>query len=154
MAGFLLYSESVKEVGQVIRVMFVELYPPRDGKAWIVLYDGVPSGDSSPWQETMIDARTPCYEKVGHDCSCFCVGALQLSARTVFERQIWLRAVANLKVKLQSRGPDPRSDELCVWREAINEHIRENANKLRNQVHMGGSGARPAVADDLERTRG
>eukprot|EP00927_Polykrikos_kofoidii_P019566 TRINITY_DN19163_c0_g1_i1.p1 TRINITY_DN19163_c0_g1~~TRINITY_DN19163_c0_g1_i1.p1 ORF type:complete len:594 (-),score=105.48 TRINITY_DN19163_c0_g1_i1:45-1826(-) len=130
MAGYLLQSENS---GEIVRVVFVEIHPPREGKAWMFLYDeGACS--TSPWQEALIDARTPCYEKVGHDCSCFCVGGLQLSARTVFERQLWLKAAANLKVKLQSRGPEPRPEELAQWRESINDHINDNVSKLRNRV--------------------
>eukprot|EP00929_Paragymnodinium_shiwhaense_P008569 TRINITY_DN112524_c0_g1_i1.p1 TRINITY_DN112524_c0_g1~~TRINITY_DN112524_c0_g1_i1.p1 ORF type:complete len:508 (-),score=107.44 TRINITY_DN112524_c0_g1_i1:92-1558(-) len=149
MAGYLLQSENS---GEFVRIVFVELHPPRDAKACLLLYDDS-ACSTEPCQEVTIDARTPCYEKVGHDCSCFCVGHLHLSARTVFERQIWLRSVANLKVKLQSRGPDPRSEELSIWREAINDHIRENAKKLRNQVCMSSTGTRPGLADEYYRNR-
>eukprot|EP00928_Gymnodinium_smaydae_P076632 TRINITY_DN5967_c0_g1_i1.p1 TRINITY_DN5967_c0_g1~~TRINITY_DN5967_c0_g1_i1.p1 ORF type:complete len:453 (-),score=94.90 TRINITY_DN5967_c0_g1_i1:116-1474(-) len=130
MASYLLLSD---EHSEKVRVVYAELHAPRTGKAWMLLHE-TSSPNSIPWQEVVIDARTPCFEKVGHDSSIFCIGSLQLSARTVFERQLWLRAVANLKVKLQSKGPDPRPDELMVWREAINEHIWKNAAKLRNRV--------------------
>merc|ERR1719506_2637151 len=116
-------------------MMYVELQPPRQGKSRVVLYEDLAGGREVD-KEVLLDARTPSYEKVGVDCSCFCVGSLQLSARTVFERQVWLRAVQNLKVKLQARGPDPRPHELDTWREAINDHIIENAGKLRNKLHM------------------
>jgi hypothetical protein len=131
MAGYLLHSDP----GEIVRMMYVELQPPRQGKSRVVLYEDLAGGREVD-KEVLLDARTPSYEKVGVDCSCFCVGSLQLSARTVFERQVWLRAVQNLKVKLQARGPDPRPHELDTWREAINDHIIENAGKLRNKLHM------------------
>lgn len=131
MAGYLLFSDPVG----TIRMVYVEVHPPGDGKARIALYDDT-RHTSALCQEALLDARTACYEKVGYDCSCFCVGALQLSARTVFERQLWLRAVSNLKVKLQNRGARPGPEELSKWREAINEHIRENGAKLQNRFHL------------------
>merc|ERR1719506_3324 len=130
-------------------MMYVELQPPRQGKSRVVLYEDLAGGREVD-KEVLLDARTPSYEKVGVDCSCFCVGSLQLSARTVFERQVWLRAVQNLKVKLQARGPDPRSEELSQWREAINEHIRENAGKLKNKMHTNDHKGTSAVVSNSE----
>lgn len=145
MAGYLLHSDP----GEKVRMLYVELQPPREGKARVTLYDDFAcSGEID--KEAVIDARTPSYEKVGAECSCFCVGSLQLSARTVFERQLWLRAVQNLKVKLQSRGPDPRAEELNSWREAINEHIRENAGKLKNKTHINDHKGTSAVVSNSE----
>jgi len=147
MGGYLMHSETSahSEVDyDTVRSIFAELHPPREGKASLVLYDEADC-NKSPRHSLVIDSRTACYEKVGHDCSCFCVGTLQFSARTVLERTLWLRAIANLKVKLQSRGLDPKPDELVVWRQAINEHIHENVNKLKNRIFVPEFGSRSTL---------
>merc|ERR1740129_1601490 len=134
MAGYILHGDDGCRAPSAIRLLYAELYPPREGKARLLLHEDTLTLESSPWQELLIEGRTPSFDKVGHDCSCFCVGTLQLSARTVFERQLWLRAVSNVKVKLQSRGADPGQEDLEMWRDAINTHIGENAAKLRNRL--------------------
>jgi hypothetical protein len=145
MAGYLLHSEP----GEKVRMIYVELQIPKSGKGRMALFEEIACRIAVD-KETLIDARTPCYEKVGFDCSCFAVGTLQLSARTVFERQLWLRAVQNLKVKVQNRGPDPGRDELFQWRQSINEHIRENAGKLRNTLHIHDHKATSALHPDSD----
>lgn len=137
MAGRLLQSEAH---GGPVHVRFVELFPPKDGKARMVLYSDVGgrrtgTSGAGQEQELLIDQRTNSFEKVGVGCSCLALGPLHLCARTVFERQLWLRALANLKVKLQHGGKGLRPDDVCHWREAINEHILANLSKLRNQWH-------------------
>ena len=39
------------------------------------------------------------------------------------ERRFWLRAISNVKVKLQNGAPEPTENELAVFRSAIREHL-------------------------------
>merc|ERR1719221_1752243 len=74
--------------------------------------------------ELRITVGTVCCEKVGVNCSCFCIDGHQLSTRTSAERKLWLRAISNIKVKLQNRAPAPSVEDIRHYRSAIEEHIQ------------------------------
>ena len=48
-----------------------------------------------------IDAICSVTERLGVDCSCFSINDYHFAARSVAEKQLWLRAISNLKVKLR-----------------------------------------------------
>merc|ERR1711998_365991 len=73
--------------------------------------------------EIYVTERSICCEKVGINCSCFCVEDHQFSTRTLSERKLWLRAISNVKVKLQNHAPAPSYEELKHYRRSIKEHI-------------------------------
>merc|ERR1711920_346609 len=77
----------------------------------------------TPIMDIYITERSVCCEKVGINCSCFCVEDHQFGTRTLSERKLWLRAISNVKVKLQNRAPCPTSEDIEHYREAIKEHI-------------------------------
>mmetsp|Transcript_61340 Transcript_61340/g.146098 ORF Transcript_61340/g.146098 Transcript_61340/m.146098 type:complete len:374 (+) Transcript_61340:112-1233(+) len=68
---------------------------------------------------------TLCLDIVGINCCCFIVEAHHFAAQTPSERKIWLRALSNVKVKLQNRAPPPTNDELKAYRYGIQEHMNE-----------------------------
>eukprot|EP00931_Biecheleriopsis_adriatica_P043632 TRINITY_DN24939_c0_g1_i1.p1 TRINITY_DN24939_c0_g1~~TRINITY_DN24939_c0_g1_i1.p1 ORF type:complete len:615 (-),score=93.74 TRINITY_DN24939_c0_g1_i1:5-1849(-) len=72
-----------------------------------------------------ISAKTRIFERSGIDCSCFAVDGHSFCARSVEERQIWIRAISNIKVKLQHGAPDPSPEELRQFRVAVRERILE-----------------------------
>lgn len=53
-------------------------------------------------QEIWLSVASSCFEKVGVSCTCFCINGHDFSARTIAERKLWLRAISNIKVKLQT----------------------------------------------------
>mmetsp|Transcript_73682 Transcript_73682/g.204927 ORF Transcript_73682/g.204927 Transcript_73682/m.204927 type:complete len:362 (-) Transcript_73682:90-1175(-) len=65
-----------------------------------------------------------CCEVVGVNCSCFVVGCHHFVAHSVSLRKVWLKALNNIKVKLQNRAPFSDEEELHHYREAIREQIR------------------------------
>ncbi|OLP83219.1 putative E3 ubiquitin-protein ligase HERC1 [Symbiodinium microadriaticum] len=69
--------------------------------------------------EIWISVASNCFEKVGVACTCFCINGHDFSARTIAERKLWLRAISNLKVKLQNAAPAPSREDLAHYREAI-----------------------------------
>ncbi|CAK9096382.1 unnamed protein product [Durusdinium trenchii] len=71
--------------------------------------------------EMYVTERSICCEKIGINCSCFSVEEHQFSARSLAERKLWLRAISNLKVKLQNGAPPPSEQEVCHYRAAIKE---------------------------------
>jgi hypothetical protein len=90
----------------------------------------------TPIMDIYISERSICCEKVGINCSCFCIEDHQFSTRTLSERKLWLRAISNVKVKLQNRAPTPTGEDLKHYRLAIKEHINTIKATLEGQAPM------------------
>merc|ERR1719507_1636466 len=61
----------------------------------------------------------------GTYCTVFGVDHHRFCARTREEKELWLRAVSNIKVKLMFDAPDPTASELAIFRAAVGERIGE-----------------------------
>merc|ERR1712151_823613 len=61
----------------------------------------------------------------GAYCTVFGVDNYRFCARTREEKELWLRAVSNIKVKLMFEAPDPTDEELGIFRAAVNERVAE-----------------------------
>jgi len=116
MAGYLLYAEE-----QMAVLVYCELHAHIDEKAKVVLYENESCMDTI--REISITESSICCEKVGINCSCFCIEDHIFSSRTLSERKLWLRAISNVKVKIQNRAPSPSKEDLKNYRRAINEHL-------------------------------
>merc|ERR1711879_235629 len=86
--------------------------------------------------EIIITVGTICCEKMGVSCGCFCIDGYQFCTRTCAERKLWLRAISNVKVKLQNRAPSPTGEELRQYRSAIKEHIKTSKSAFQSQAPM------------------
>jgi len=117
MAGYLLHHND----GFVVSVLYCELHPHCEDKAKLAIYEN--EACQIPVMDIYITERSICCEKVGINCSCFSIEEHQFSTRTLAERKLWLRAISNLKVKLQNRAPIPSTEDLCNFRSAIQEHL-------------------------------
>mmetsp|Transcript_71545 Transcript_71545/g.210110 ORF Transcript_71545/g.210110 Transcript_71545/m.210110 type:complete len:346 (+) Transcript_71545:25-1062(+) len=129
MAGYLMHHDDVA----VASVMYCELHPHSEGQAKLALYEN--DHCRTPLMDIIITERSVCCEKVGISCSCFAVENHQFSTRTVSERRLWLRAISNIKVKLQNHAPSPTSDEIRHYRLAIKEHLDTIRGTLQCKVH-------------------
>merc|ERR1712232_1104547 len=131
MAGFLIYHSG----GCVATVLYCELHPQSCSglHAKLVFYEDE-SSQKLP-QEIFITDRSSCCEKVGINCSCFSIEEHQFSARTLVERKLWLRAISNIKVKLQNRAPSPTNEELGHYRRSIQDHVQSEVG-AQSQVAM------------------
>eukprot|EP00913_Durusdinium_trenchii_P015910 g14951.t1 len=142
LAGYLAHHDD----SNTISVLYCELQPQQGDKGRLVMYDNESCQDC--WStnlhfvcfvlirleeclsEIILTPRTTCTEKVGISCTCFTVEQHLFSARTIAERKLWLRALSNIKVKLQSFGcklhgaPEPDEEALRHYRVAILEHAR------------------------------
>lgn len=118
LAGYLIHSDSRSRAS----VLFCELHPQLDKSAKLILYEN--DRCSVILMELVITALSVVTEKVGINCSSFCVDDHQFVSRTLAERKLWLRAIGNVKVKLQNDAPRPFPDELQGYREAIREYLR------------------------------
>jgi len=61
--------------------------------------------------------------RTGAHCNVFGIDHHRFCARTVEEKDLWLRAVSNIKVKLMFEAPDPSAEELEVFRGAVWERV-------------------------------
>merc|ERR1711871_1287109 len=100
---------------------YCELHPQHDHQAKLVLYEN--ASCTVFIADVHITVSSICQEKEGVNCSCFCVEEHVFSTRTVTERKLWLRAIANVKVKLVNHAPSPLPEELQNYRKAIKGHI-------------------------------
>jgi len=118
MAGYVVHHEDVSTAS----VVYFELQAHEKGAARMLLYENckcqVVVGEIPLHESAM------CSEKIGINCSCFSVEDFQFSTRTLAERKLWLRAISNVRVKLQNAAPDPTEMELRGFRAAIQDHLK------------------------------
>jgi len=128
MAGYLIHHDTPS----VVSVMYCELHPHCQDRAKLTLYENELC--NAALMDIWITERSVCNEKVGINCSCFCVEDHQFGTRTLSERKLWLRAISNVKVKLQNRAPEPTPDEINSYRLAIKEHINTIKTTLQSKA--------------------
>lgn len=130
MAGYLIHHDDSYSAS----VLYCELHPQNEDQAKLVLYENELC--RTQVMEVFLTDRSVCCEKVGINCSCFVVESHQFSSRTLSERKLWLRAISNVKVKLQNRAPPPAHEELTHYRAAIKDHIHSIKATLEGTVPM------------------
>merc|ERR1712046_426239 len=96
-------------------VQYCELQAQRrDSTGWLhalmVLYNNVRC--LIQLQTIEIHLSTNVVDRVGPDCSCFDVNDVRFCARTHEEKNLWLRAITNVKVKMSNAVSEPDSLEL------------------------------------------
>eukprot|EP00439_Symbiodinium_sp_Y106_P058197 s3300_g8.t1 len=122
MAGYLVHFDDCFTAS----VLYCELHvQTQQDHTKIILYEN--ESCRQKLAEIYVTDRSICCEKIGINCSCFSVEDHQFSARSLGERKLWLRAISNLKVKLQNSAPVPSPTETCQYREAVQEHARQHA---------------------------
>eukprot|EP00441_Pelagodinium_beii_P033196 CAMPEP_0197643200 /NCGR_PEP_ID=MMETSP1338-20131121/16611_1 /TAXON_ID=43686 ORGANISM="Pelagodinium beii, Strain RCC1491" /NCGR_SAMPLE_ID=MMETSP1338 /ASSEMBLY_ACC=CAM_ASM_000754 /LENGTH=429 /DNA_ID=CAMNT_0043216429 /DNA_START=65 /DNA_END=1352 /DNA_ORIENTATION=+ len=119
MAGYLAHHDDAS----IFSVLYCELHPQSEDQARMVIYENESCKD--PLRAIYITERSSCCEKVGISCSCFTLEEHLFSARSIAERRLWLRAISNIKVKVQNKAPRPAEEELKQYRAAIRDHVRE-----------------------------
>ncbi|CAK9096028.1 unnamed protein product [Durusdinium trenchii] len=117
MAGYLVHYDDCFTAS----VLYCELHVNRQDHARFIFYEDETCAHQL--SEMYVTERSICCEKIGINCSCFSVEEHQFSARSLAERKLWLRAISNLKVKLQNGAPPPSEQEVCHYRAAIKEHV-------------------------------
>lgn len=128
MAGYLIHCDD----GFTASVLYCELHPHCEDKAKMVLYENELC--QTPVMDVYITERSTCCEKIGINCSCFSIEEHQFSTRSLSERKLWLRAISNLKVKLQNRAPTPELSEIRSYRTAIKDHLETLKGALDGQI--------------------
>lgn len=130
MAGYLVHHDD----GSTVSILYCELHPQSNDQSKLALYENELC--QVLVMDIYINERSTCCEKVGISCSCFSVEDHLFSTRTLAERKLWLRAISNVKVKLQNRAPSPTGEELRQYRAAIKEHIKTSKGAFQSQAPM------------------
>eukprot|EP00747_Dinoflagellata_sp_TGD_P167278 gnl/TRDRNA2_/TRDRNA2_191386_c0_seq1.p1 gnl/TRDRNA2_/TRDRNA2_191386_c0~~gnl/TRDRNA2_/TRDRNA2_191386_c0_seq1.p1 ORF type:complete len:372 (-),score=55.55 gnl/TRDRNA2_/TRDRNA2_191386_c0_seq1:51-1166(-) len=159
MAGYLIHRDDAGSVS----VLFCELHGHSGDSAKFVIYENELC--QSPIMDLLVTEVSVCCDIVGINCSCFVIDTHHFASQTPSERKLWLRALSNVKVKLQNRAPSPNAEGLEHYRDAIREHIRAveavassriSTDPLlgrapRKAMHTVGDGdTEPAVAMPME----
>lgn len=106
-----------------ICVVFAELQAQSGEEAKLRLYEDETCSNVVAGDPVIITECSMCCDAVGINCSCFLIDGHHFAARSPSERKLWLRALSNLKVKLQNQEPAPSDEELYHFRNAIREQI-------------------------------
>jgi len=117
MAGYLL--QSMKNDNVIM--MYCELHAYQGGEARMTIYKDEWC-DLEMTSILLADTSVVSTRK-GEYCTVFGVDDHRFCARTKDEKELWLRAVSNIKVKLMFDAPDPTAEEMSIFRDAIQERL-------------------------------
>lgn len=124
MAGYLLQCTLADHVS----VIYCELHAYSGRQARFVVYKDewceIEVSNKELTEHTVVGTRS------GTHCNVFSVDEGHFCARTAREKELWLRAVSNVKVKLMFEAPDPTAEELDIFRAAVREQI-DSLNALQ-----------------------
>mmetsp|Transcript_30063 Transcript_30063/g.65550 ORF Transcript_30063/g.65550 Transcript_30063/m.65550 type:complete len:369 (+) Transcript_30063:99-1205(+) len=113
MAGYLLRCQD----NDVAELIYSELHAYLCGEARFINYKDHRCDDEVDMicltASTVVSTRKGCY------CTVFGVDEHLFCARTEEEKDLWLRAVSNIKVKLMFHAPDPTEPDLEVIRASV-----------------------------------
>lgn len=130
MAGYLLWCLGEDRLSLV----YCELQSYAQGLAQLSIYKDE-SCDPQESTSVCMVYNTVVSSRKGAHCTTFGIDAHRFCARTLEEKDLWLRAVSNVKVKLIHDAPEPTRQELDMFRAAVLERVI----KLRsNEVRPGG----------------
>mmetsp|Transcript_96607 Transcript_96607/g.288424 ORF Transcript_96607/g.288424 Transcript_96607/m.288424 type:complete len:404 (+) Transcript_96607:177-1388(+) len=118
LAGYLLLYD---ELG--VSLVYAELHCECDTSALFAAYED--EHCDVQVLNLALEMSTVVSERVGVDCSCFSIGDHHFAARTCAEKNLWLRAISNVKVKLRHKTSNPTATDLRNYRAAVFEHIRQ-----------------------------
>mmetsp|Transcript_19869 Transcript_19869/g.46513 ORF Transcript_19869/g.46513 Transcript_19869/m.46513 type:complete len:561 (+) Transcript_19869:27-1709(+) len=117
LAGYLIRSER----DDIVSVLYCELHVQQGNTAIISMYEN--ECCARRVGSVCMSKETSIIDRRGVDCSCFSVDRYSFAARSLQEKQMWLTALSNIKVKLMNCAPSPNEEELCGFREAVSECI-------------------------------
>jgi len=117
MAGYLLQGGPTDSASLV----FCELHAYASRESRLALY-------RDEWCEQEVLSIPICDSSIvstrkGEYCTVFGINDHLFCTRTEDERELWLRAVSNIKVKLMFDAPDPTAEDLEIFRSAVHERI-------------------------------
>lgn len=117
MAGYLLQSGAEDNVA----LLYCQLHAYSGGEAHFMIY-------RDEWCEHEVSSIVLCDTSIvstrkGTWCTVFGIDENRFCARSQEEKDLWLRAVSNVKVKLMFDAPDPTREELEVFRASVRDRV-------------------------------
>eukprot|EP00439_Symbiodinium_sp_Y106_P084525 s855_g25.t3 len=117
LAGFLLQGCNM----DTCQLVYAELHAYVAGEAKLTLY-------RDEWCDRelttiVLSNASTVSTRSGVHCNVFGIDHHRFCARDADEKELWLRAVSNVKVKLMFEAPDPTSEELWIFRHSVQERI-------------------------------
>mmetsp|Transcript_36697 Transcript_36697/g.84440 ORF Transcript_36697/g.84440 Transcript_36697/m.84440 type:complete len:389 (-) Transcript_36697:26-1192(-) len=117
LAGYLLH----RAAPDTASLVYCELHAYRDNSAEFTAY----TDEWCTWgvAKQSITADTIVSSRTREHCTVFGLDEERYSARTKQEKDVWLRAMSNIKVKLTYCAPNPTHDEVEHIREAVHDKV-------------------------------
>ncbi|CAJ1389589.1 unnamed protein product [Effrenium voratum] len=117
LAGFLLHGAAM----DTCELVYVELHAYARGESKLTLY-------RDEWCDRelatlILSEATTVSTRSGVHCNVFGIDHHRFCARNGDEKDLWLRAVSNVKVKLMFEAPDPTAEEIWIFRHAVQERV-------------------------------
>lgn len=117
LAGYLLRCEDLDS----ITVLYCELHAYSGGRSFVAFYTDEFCTRALGCLEILARTLVTCRKAVGSGV--FQVEDHLLCARSPDEKDLWYRALTNVKVKLTVSAPDPSTGEINMIRSAISERV-------------------------------
>lgn len=137
LAGYLLKIEPSKKVS----LLYCELHAYSSGGSRLKVYQD--EACDLEHKELFVTEESVVSTRKGDYCTIFAIDGTCFSARTPAEKDLWLRAVTNVKVKLMFSAPDPTDEEMQMIRSAVFARVQE-----LNAIEICANGASPSGKRD------
>mmetsp|Transcript_36494 Transcript_36494/g.83863 ORF Transcript_36494/g.83863 Transcript_36494/m.83863 type:complete len:356 (+) Transcript_36494:87-1154(+) len=117
LAGYLIHKDGFGSVS----VVYCDLQAHTEHMGRLVMYEN--EDCRYIVSAVHISDGSLCNDIVGINCCCFVLDNHYFAAHSPSERKLWLRALSNVKVKVQNHAPPPTDEELGHYREGIRQHF-------------------------------
>lgn len=117
MAGYLLSLEEA-----TVSLQYCDLCAHSQGHARLSIYD---DEWCDQWVKylSLTDRTVVSCRSGEHSGAVFSIDGNRFCARSEEEKDLWLRAVSNVKMKLQYEAPEPTDEDIAMFRAAVLERI-------------------------------
>lgn len=117
LAGYLIREES----HGIVSVPYCELHAHSGNSARFAMYED--SSCKRLESSLYIRAGNSLIASEKSESACFFLHGRNFSARSFAERKLWVKAIRNIRVKVQNHAPDPTLQELATWRRSVADCI-------------------------------
>lgn len=117
LAGFLLHGSAM----DTCQLVYAELHAYSGGESKMTLYRD--AWCDRELSTVALSESTTVSTRSGVYCNVFGIDHHRFCARNADEKDLWLRAVSNVKVKLMFEAPDPTIEEIWIFRQSVQERV-------------------------------
>eukprot|EP00435_Cladocopium_sp_Y103_P071497 s214_g37.t1 len=117
LAGFLLHGSAM----DTCQLVYAELHAYSGGESKMTLYRD--AWCDRELSTVALSESTTVSTRSGVYCNVFGIDHHRFCARNADEKDLWLRAVSNVKVKLMFEAPDPTIEDIWIFRQSVQERV-------------------------------